>query len=286
MRTLATISFRLPAPSLRPLVSAYYWLSAIDGPVDEYLHPEWTNVRIGLAGQWSWRQVGKPEEYPSGLAIFGPSNCSARISGPQGGVVLGIGLLPLGLARLLDVPASQLANRHLPLADFWGPDADALRQAIVATDDPDEWARIIDGVLMARLATAPVAHPLVEKGHRVLVEGRIDTVEAFATQLGISVRMLQRLCAPLFGFGPKTLLRRQRFLRTLDAVHKAPPGAVLADYLGLDYVDQSHFVHEFRGFMGMTPGEYLRLPRVVMRHAAVERAALMGDTMQVLQAPG
>jgi AraC-like DNA-binding protein len=199
--------------------------------------------------------------------------------------VLGIGLLPLGLSRLLDVPAASIANRHLPLADFWGEDATRLERAVLATTDPDAWAHIIDDVLLARLATAPAAHPLVAAGHRALVEGHVDTVEAFAAQLGISVRKLQRLSAPLFGFGPKTLLRRQRFLRTLDAVQKAPPGAVLAEHLGLDYADQSHFVHEFRAFMGMAPGEYLRLPREVMRRAAAEREALMGETMQVLQVP-
>lgn len=285
MHQLADMGFRQPAAALRPLVSAYYWLAARDGPVDEYLHPEWTNVRIALAGQWRWQQVSKAAHFPTGMTIFGPSSCAARISAERGAAVLGFGLLPLGLARLVGVPAGGLANGFAPLADVWGPDADAMGAALRATADPDEWARILDAVLLERLAMAPPAHPLVALGHRALAEGRIDTVEAFAVQLGVSVRTLERLSARLFGFGPKSLLRRQRFLRTLDAVQKAPPGAVLAEHLGLDYADQSHFVREFRAFMGMTPSEYLRLPRVVMRRAAAAREQLMGETMQVLQVP-
>lgn len=285
MHQPAKLGFRMPAEALRPLVSAYYWLLAEDGPVDEVLHPEWTNVRLELVGRWGWQQIGKPPQAPRGFLVFGPSNCAARITGPKNGLVLGFGLLPLGLARLLGAPAARLANRYEPLDNFWGDAATQLGDALGETRDPDEWARILDAALLARLAEAPPGHPLTAVAHRVLAEGAIDTVGHFAEQLGVSQRTLERLCGPVFGFGPKALLRRQRFLRTLDTVQKAPPGADLSDHLGVQYFDQSHFVREFKAFMGMTPRDYLKLPRIIMQRAAIERERLIGDTMQVLQVP-
>lgn len=282
---LANFGFRLPDPALQPLVSTYYWLEAGDTPVEELLHPEWTNVRYGLAGQWTWQQVRGPEHRPQGVSIFGPSNVAARIAGPPGALVLGFGLLPLGWARLVGGPASRLANALVPLQSLWGDGQDRLLAALQAASGPDQWAALLDAELLARLRTAPAAPPLLVAAHRLLGTGGIDTVDNFAFQLGVSTRTLERLCGPWFGFGPKTLLRRQRFLRGLDALVRLPAGAPIAAALGVHFVDQSHFVREFRAFMGTTPSAYLASPRVVMRRAMAERAALVGHSMQVLHVP-
>jgi AraC-like DNA-binding protein len=284
---LPSFGFRAPAPPLRHLVSAYYWLHARGGEANELLHPEWTNVRLDIAAAWRWGLVGDPAEVLTGARIFGPTNRAARIHGTPGGLVLGFGLLPQGLAQLVGVPASGLANGHAPLDLFWPVDVvAALVARLRASTDPDHWAAVIDEILLERLVNAPKPHWLLRAGHEALAGGDIDTVEEFAHGLGINVRMLERLSGPLFGFGPKTLLRRQRFLRTLAAVELAPAGEVIAASLGLGFVDQSHFVREFRAFMGMTPTAYLALPRTVMRQAVRERTRLLGDAMQVLQRPG
>ncbi len=282
---LADFGFRLPAPPLRQLVSTYYWLQSGAEPIEELLHPEWTNVRFALRGEWQWQQVRGPSLHPEKVSIFGPSNCAASIMGAADALVLGFGLLPLGWARLVGGPASQLANAVCPLNAIWGPAAERLMSELRAAAGPDEWAAILDDELLARLQHAPPPPRLLIEAYRLLGSGEIDTVERFAAELGISERTLERSCGPWFGFGPKTLLRRLRFLRVLDAMVQLPEGQSVGSILGEHYADQSHFVHEFHAFMGMTPTAYLALPRVVMRRAMAERARLLGHSMQVLHVP-
>ena len=283
---LADFGFRLPAPALRGLVSTYYWLEAGAEPVAELLHPEWTNVRFGLRGDWRWQQVRGQMFRPDRVCVFGPSNCAASIMGSPGALVLGFGLLPLGWARLVGGPASQLANRFCALQAIWGPAADRLMRELSAAAGPDEWAAILDDELLARLENAPPPPRLLADAHRLLGASEIDTVERFAAELGVSERTLERSCGPWFGFGPKTLLRRLRFLRVLDAMLQLPEGHSVGTVLGEHFVDQSHFVREFHAFMGMTPTAYMAMPRVVMRRAMHERARLLGHSMQVLHTPG
>lgn len=285
MPGLADFGFRLPAPELRSLVSTYYWLEAGAAPVEEVLHPEWTNLRFALRGEWTWQQVRGQPLQPEAISIFGPSNCAALVRGSAGALVLGAGLLPLGWARLVGGPASRLANEVCPLRSVWGAAADRLGDSLRALDDPDEWVKLLDAELLARLREAPPSPPLLIDAHRLLGTGKIDTVARFAEQLGVSERTLERLCGPWFGFGPKTLLRRQRFLRALDALLQLPDGQPISSCLDEHFVDQSHFVREFHAFMDMTPSAYLAMPRVVMRRAMAQRAKLLGHSMQVLHVP-
>ena len=170
------------------------------------------------------------------------------------------------------------------LADVWGPAAETIAAAVMADRHPAAWVPLVDALLLARLDTLPAPDPRLLRAHGALVSGDIATVEAFATEVGVSGRTLERLCARLFGFGPKPLLRRQRFLRTLDALMRGD-GQPLSKLIDAGYTDQSHFVHEFRAFMGTTPTEYLARPRVVLRRAATERRRVVGHGLQGLHTP-
>ena len=83
----------------------------------------------------------------------------------------------------------------------------------------------------------------------------------------MSPRTLHRVCLRGFGFAPKRLLRRERFLATLGHVRTAV-GETIGGALGDAYVDQSHFYRDFRDFMAMTPRSYFSAPRRLMAEAA------------------
>ena len=53
--------------------------------------------------------------------------------------------------------------------------------------------------------------------HGAMVELGLASVSEFAERAGLSVRALERICRRHFGFPPKLLLRRQRFMRSLAA---------------------------------------------------------------------
>jgi len=51
------------------------------------------------------------------------------------------------------------------------------------------------------------------------------------------------------------------------------------------YHDQAHFNRDFHDFMGMSPSNYLALPRPISRAAVRARAEALGQPLQVLQGP-
>ena len=114
----------------------------------------------------------------------------------------------------------------------------------------------------------------------ILDDGIVD-VGALAARVGVAERSLQRLCLDVFGFGPKRLLRRQRFLRTLARLRDRL-GEPVAGLVDAGYCDQAHFTREFRTYMGMSPTAYYASPREAMARAADERLRVIGAPLQGL----
>jgi AraC-like DNA-binding protein len=203
---------------------------------------------------------------PANRPLFGPTDRRGRII-TTGGATVGFGLTPLGWDRLIGSDASAMANRVRELDGELGADDAALQAAFIA-DGHDMGAGVarFDQLLLDLLVARRPNGPLVLATDRVLRERPRD-VEAFARQVGVAPRTLHRLCLRAFGFPPKRLLRRQRFLETLGLIRVMSDstfGALLDD----DYHDQSHFNRDFRDFMGMTARDYARTPRALMQAAA------------------
>lgn len=150
---------------------------------------------------------------------------------------------------------------------------------------PDEQLRIdiITALIEAIAVRRPRGDAMVTRIHQELIARDHNSAALLAAATGLPGRTLHRLCLRAFGFAPKRLLRRQRFLRTLAMVsdHLDQP---LSAILGAEYYDQSHFNRDFLAYMGMSPTGYFNLPREALRRAAVERRRLIGASMQGLHA--
>ena len=275
---LPKVSFWLPHPDLRAEVTSYYTVD-VDGPLHDHLHPEWGNIRFALRGDWQMERSGRTVPAPVS-ALFGPTDRTSSFA-TQGGTMLGIGLTPIGWLRLVRADASRLANAMVPLAEHLGFSGDALAASLA--DDAGDDARVarLDTALRSRLETAPKPDPGTIAVQQALLDDAIDEVGALAVRVEMTERTLQRLCLRAFGFGPKRLLRRQRFLRTLDKI-KNRLDQPLADVVDGAYYDQAHFNRDFKAYMGMSPTAYYRSPREVMRRAAEERMRVVGASMQGL----
>ena len=276
------VAFSLPDPALRGMISAYYVVEPPPGEpaVSDLLHPEWANIRVALSGAWTLGDLNSDAE--SEPAIYGPTSRAVPIRGEGAG--LGIGLLPKGWATFTDVAASTLADRVAPVSEVLGADAARALAAVRTCANLGERAARLDAFFLGRLTGAGTQAAAAEQAHAVLMRPEIATVEAFAEALGLNLRQVHRLCLRVFGFPPKLLLRRQRFLRTLAILRQNldQPWATLIDPR---YYDQSHLVRDFHRFMGMSPTRYLALPREMLEQAAIARTASVGQPLQGLQPP-
>lgn len=265
MAEVPHVSVRVARPSaaLQGHVTFYYFVET-DGALTDFLYPEWGNVRFAVHGQWQVRMPGCCPKDPQVEVLFGPTDRHGEIVATSGKMV-GFGLTPLGWHHLIGGDASCMANRVAPLGQALGVDSAHLRACLAGDDDAQGVARL-ESVLLALLSRQPAPNPQIVAIDRALRQRPRD-VATFADAAGVTPRPLHRLCLRGFGFAPKRLLRRERFLETLGRVRSAVGGQIgtsLADA----YVDQSHFYRDFHDFMAMSPRAYFSAPRRLMAEAA------------------
>ena len=252
--------------------------------VVDWLQPEWGNLRV-FSGSLPSAQVGSGEVVDEArFTVTGPSSRGMRFE--LGTTRMwGVGLLPLGWARFVGRPAGPYANM-LANAERMPEFARFARLTDIfvgAPDDEAEHARIVE-ILRQTGQNVPDQERIV-RVHKVMVELGLATVSDFADLVGISTRALERTCRRYFGFPPKLLLRRQRFMRSLAAWMLGGMGKWTAAIDEL-YTDQSHFNHEFHEFMGMGPSEYAALPHPILSAFMEQRAKTWGSPAQTLDRPG
>jgi len=265
---LSTTSVRiyLPDERLRSFATFYYFVECA-GPLEDFLYPEWGNVRFSLSGSWWVESTQTRAAMPQIGALFGPTDRAAKAIS-CGGKSAGFGLTPLGWQRMLDVPADRMANRIVDLdRAFFGVAGEDLRARLAEPTTDQEGVAVFDRLLLDRLAERRPNSEAAIRIDRVLRD-RPSDVAAFAAAADMPPRTLGRICKQVFGFGAKRLLRRQRFLDTLGQIRitEHPNFSTLMD---AEYFDLAHFNHEFHEFMGLSPSQYIAVPRPLMGQAAL-----------------
>ena len=260
-----SIRIYFPDERLRSFATFYYFVS-VRGDLEDFLYPEWGNVRFTLGGSW-WveeRRVRAP--MPQVGAWFGPTDRAMKVVAHDGATA-GFGLTPLGWQRLFDRPAHTLANLRIDLGDALGRSGEDLQATLLGHDSDEQGVALFDRLLLDRVSVrAPNTAEAIAVDQALRT--RPHDVGGFAAAAGVDARRLGKVCKAVFGFGPKRLLRRQRFLDTLGRM-RVTEDFRFADIRGDEYHDQSHFNHEFHEFMGLSPRRYLSVPRPLMGQAAL-----------------
>jgi AraC-like DNA-binding protein len=76
-------------------------------------------------------------------------------------------------------------------------------------------------------------------------------------ETGLSERRFIEVFHEQVGLTPKAFCRVRRFQRVLKSVHGAREVDWAQVALDCGYYDQPHFIHDFRGFSGLTPAQYV-----------------------------
>lgn len=274
-----------PAPALSGLVSGYhlYAIEAAPGrPHKDVFQPAWANLRIVLTPRTVWRvRVGGAGWTAIGeCALFGPSS-QVTWSESGSGVVVGAGLTPLGWARLSEASAVGWANRVGDCDAVFEGTAAALRPLLCGVANDDELPLLLDAFLIGALARPTRLDAAIARLNTALLDPAIATVGALADRTGITARSLERLAARAFGFPPKLLLRRARFLRSLHAIRRAQPHD-RTTAIDPGYTDYPHFVRDAHDFLGMSPGAFLKLDMPLFAQSAKLRDQVLGAPAQAL----
>lgn len=160
--------------------------------------------------------------------------------------VFGVAFRPGCFRPFLGAAVSTITDRVVPAAEVFGPDlpstpdppaAEAFLLNHLPADDP--WAR-----------QAAAAVDLIAR------DKSVTRVERLASELGLSMRGLQRLFAEHVGIGPKWVIRRYRLheVTARMAAGGSIDWAILAANLG--YADQGHLIRDFKSMFGEPPTWY------------------------------
>lgn len=283
------VRFYQPPAALRPYFTTFY-ITEIDvlngARVTDHLHPEWANVRF-VEGNLPESEIeGSPPMHGVAAIATGPTSTTTRFTIGTARI-WGVGLLPLGWARFVGAPAYELADR---LFDIATEPAFATFRPLAETlfgDVPDEAAELARIVAHFEAGTH---HALHDEGrimacHNAIIDPEIGSVAEMAEAAGLASHTVERICRRYFGFPPRMLLRRQRFMRSL-VQYMLDPSLHWITAMDSHYHDQAQFVRDFHRFMGMSPSEYGALPHPVLSGVMIARQQSAGAAVQALHRPG
>lgn len=251
-----------PAPDLDPYIRRHYIFAAelpAEHVIVDRLLSETAFVRILLKGDWAAEIAPGWWENAGPIALFGGNSLPqpVRVRGPF--LVAGFAIKPSGWAALFDETACTFTNRMYRLRDIWGAVADEMFENVAPAADDAAMIAAMEDALRRRIAAMrrPGEDRQIARFEAIARLDSTTRVEIAATELGLSVRQLERRCLKGFGLTPKMILRRSRFLDMATAMRgfSDPSEEELA---ALSYFDQSHLNREFRRFTGMTPGAFMQ----------------------------
>lgn len=231
-----------PPPALATDVAClWYDERALDGDRTQLVLPDGCVDIVWIRGQ-------EP-------IVAGPATQPVDAPIAEGATVVGVRFAPGRAPAYVGLPADELLNQDVPLADLWGDAAVRVADRLEATSSTPQALDVLSDAVQQR--RRDVSDPLV--GAAVGALGRRPALKVMhlADMLGVSERQLLRRFTSAVGYGPRTLgrvVRFRRFLSLLRHRHRSEWDlARLAAEAG--FADHPHLVHECSELAGLTPTE-------------------------------
>src|SRR3982074_3700294 len=157
--------------------------------------------------------------------------------------LVGVHFKPWGISPFVDMPASELRDRWVPVDAVWQRSLDRIRNQLGGIAWPTEILRALEAELRSRLAEAPSRGlELVQRtGGRLEASPGAVPVRALADAAWVSGNHLATQFKSHVGVTPKRVARIYRFARLILSVDALRPvdWSELAQTAG--YFDQAHF---------------------------------------------
>ncbi|WP_380785994.1 helix-turn-helix domain-containing protein [Sphingomonas sp. R86521] len=282
----AALRFEQPDVRLAGYLTDYHVLDSVepDGvPAVDWMLPSWPAIRIFLSERRLAVTLRRRTYDPIPVAsLYGTTSQAMEVT-TNGGVTIGVGISALGWARLVRRPADGFRDRITPLGEVLPPAiVDALVARLRASDQGPAVKGILDDFFLEHLGPPNPDEPAIRQLAALIVDDETRDLPSAAAAAGISEMQLRRLSTRYFGFPPKTLLIRTRFLRSFLRMLAA---GGRADYslIARSYHDVPHFLRDAEHFLGMTPRRFMALDTPKLDAVLRARAAVLGAATSALQ---
>ncbi|QMW22978.1 helix-turn-helix domain-containing protein [Sandaracinobacteroides saxicola] len=250
------VRYFTPAAPLRQWVSSYYLFETDALVWSDLLRAELPQIRFFVAGTGQFA-FGNGAAAPVPRAVLtGPTMTALRFQATGPLCIFGVGLLPAGWAALVGAGADELTDSMTDLSDVAGPAAYGALDRMLEAENGAAIAAAADAffLLLSSRAKPP---PLwfTRAADAWLANSTNPDVNDLIAETGMSARQIERLALKVYGASPKMLARKYRTLQAAVRLGLEPAGGWEAAAGGVFY-DQSHFIRDFKTFVGMTPSRF------------------------------
>ena len=173
--------------------------------------------------------------------------------------VVGVRFHPAGARAFVGRPLRETTDARVPISRLLGRGAASLLYELETMAHAARLQRVQEFVA-ARIDERGDERDLVVEAGVARIEanqGRVD-IAALAADAGIGRRQLERRFGEAVGVGPSLLASIFRFRSVFDLVERDATRPWTEAALAAGYYDQSHFIREFKRFVGVAPTEFAR----------------------------
>lgn len=205
------------------------------------------------------------ESQAVGGGVSGPRSRPVVVGAAKTHELLGVHFKPGGAFPFLQFPLGEFLNRGLTISEIWGPrDSCRLLDVLSQAKGVNGKFRGLETLLMSLVRQDPGHHPAVSFALEALTQNPACSSLDLAGHAGYSQRRFVELFRAEVGMRPKLFCRLRRFRMVVRGLQSQSTAQWTNLALESGYFDQSHFIHDFREFSGVTPREYigLRTPHV------------------------
>jgi len=263
-----------PAPPLADFVERFWQINDSPPHQRERILPSGTIELVINLREDEFRifDPARPDTYKrfSGSLVSGTYSRPFLIDARRHSVI-GIHFRPGGAFPFLGPAANELADKHVDLESLWGVAAKELHQRISESRNPAQRFDLLERALLRHRFRPLEHHYAVPYALSAFMRDSKLNVAKVAQKIGLSHRRFIHVFSREVGLSPKAFCLVRRFQKILAMLKQtnAPNWSQLAWDCG--YFDQSHFIHDFRGFSNLNPTDFLqqRSQRVKENHVPV-----------------
>lgn len=224
----------------------------------------WTQTIFGSQGDYQHRVLPDAcidivlinEEPP---VVVGPWTDPFVTRLAVGTRVTGARLHPGRASCLLGIPASELLNQIIPVADLRGAVESMRLEKVIEQPNAAERRSALGQVLVASMEHPTAFDPAVVAGIQWLSRRPHGRIVELSRWIGVSERQLHRRFSAAVGYGPKMFQSVLRFQRLLKIARETGPERSLADLAAsAGYADQAHMTRDVHRLANVRPSVLLR----------------------------
>ena len=174
----------------------------------------------------------------------------------QAAGMLAVVFHPYALRAFFPAPVNEFTDQSISLDNFFRTETKELQERMIEASDIHARILLVENFLLNRLLISNSFSVVKEAVNMITEMGGQLTVSEAANKLNVSKRQFERVFLANVGVSPKKFGRIVRFSHSIKLLAKPIPLTTLAYEAG--YSDQSHLIHDFKAFAGLSPKAFVR----------------------------